>query len=60
MAFVIIYLIGYFALLGGAAFVLWQSGVMQQLPDVWVVATFMAAAALGLLLGIVSYSRTET
>jgi hypothetical protein len=58
MTFHIVYLIGYFALLGGAGFVLWQSGLMRELPEMWVAVAFIAAAALGLLLGVLSYPRT--
>ena len=58
MTFLIVYLVGYFALLGGAAFVLWQSGIMRELPDVWVAMVFIAAAVLGLVLGLLSYPRT--
>ena len=58
MGFIVIYLIGYFALLGGAAFALWQSGIMREIPDVWLAAVFMVAIALGLLLAAVSHTRT--
>ena len=58
MTFLIVYLIAYFALLGGAGFVLWRSGMMPEIPDVWLAVAFIAAAALGILLGVLSYPRT--
>lgn len=54
MRFVTIYLIGYFALLGGAALALWQSGILGELPTTWVAIAAMVAVGLGVLLAVAS------
>jgi len=51
------YLIAYFGLLGAAVLALWQGGVLERLPVLWVMAVLAAAALLGLLLAIVSRPR---
>lgn len=54
MRFVTIYLIGYFLLLGGAAVVLWQSGMLQRMSGPWLALAALVAVGLGLLLAAVS------
>jgi len=51
------YLIAYFVLLGAAVLALWQGGVLERLPALWVVAVLAAAALLGVLLALVSRRR---
>jgi hypothetical protein len=58
--FLRLYLIAYFALLAAAVAVLWQGGVLERLPALWVAAVFGAAALLGLLLALVSGRRVNS
>jgi len=50
--FVSVYLLGYFLLIIGALFALWQGGVLQHLSPVWVLACLVAATGLGIMLSI--------
>ncbi len=52
MRFVSVYLLGYFLLIIGALFALWQGGVLQQLSPVWVLACLVVATGLGIMLSI--------
>ena len=58
--FVHIYLVGYFALIGGAVFTLYRSNVWQKLPPVWTAGAVLAAIAAGLLLLAVSRKPKDT
>jgi len=60
MTFVRIYLVGYFLLVFGALFALWQAGVLRQLPEVWVLFGALAAIGSGLLLAFASRTRRVT
>lgn len=51
------YLIAYFLLLAAAVLALWQGGVLERLPAVWVAGVLTAAALLGVLLAVVSRPR---
>ncbi len=42
MRFVSIYLLGYFLLVVGALFALWQGGVLQHLSPVWILASLVS------------------
>jgi hypothetical protein len=50
--FVSVYLLGYFLLIIGALFALWQGGVLQQLSPVWVLACLVVATGLAIMLSI--------
>ncbi len=52
MRFVSVYLLGYFLLISGALFALWQGGVLQRLSPVWVLASLVMATGLGIMLAI--------
>ena len=54
MKFVTIYLIAYFALLGGAALALWQSGILAEVPRLWIAIGAMVAIGLGVVLAVAS------
>ena len=60
MTFVRIYLVGYFLLVFGALFALWQAGVLRQLPEAWVLLGALAAIGSGLLLAVASRTRRVT
>lgn len=58
-----LYLVAYFVLLFGAAMALWKSGVLHQIPAVWIALALVIAIGLGILLaassGMHSVSRTR-
>jgi drug/metabolite transporter (DMT)-like permease len=54
MRFLKIYLIGYFVLLLGAALALWQSGILRQIPGVWLAIAAIIAIGLGIMLAVSS------
>jgi hypothetical protein len=54
MRFLKLYLIGYFILLFGAAWALWQSGVLRQIPGVWIAIAAVIAIGLGIMLAVAS------
>jgi hypothetical protein len=54
MTLVRVYLVVYYLVFFGALFALWQSGVLSQLPGVWVALVCVAAIGLGLLLALAS------
>ena len=54
MRFLKLYLIGYFVLLLGAAWVLWESGILRQIPGVWIAIGVVIAVGLGIMLAVVS------
>jgi hypothetical protein len=54
MRFLTIYLVGYFILLLGAGLALWQSGVLRQIPAVWLAIGALIAVGLGIMLAVVS------
>jgi FtsH-binding integral membrane protein len=57
MRFVKIYLIGYFVLLAGAALALWQSGIMNQIPTIWIAIGAVIAVGFGIMLAVASSPR---
>ena len=57
MTFITIYLVGYFLLLAGAALALWQSGILQEIPGVWLAAALAIAIGMGIVLALASRSR---
>jgi hypothetical protein len=54
MRFLTIYLIGYFILLFGAGWALWQSGILNQIPGVWLAIGVLIAVGLGIMLAVSS------
>jgi hypothetical protein len=52
MRFVHLYLVGYFALVIGAVMALWQGGVLERLPPMWVLTGATVAIGLGILLAM--------
>jgi hypothetical protein len=54
MRFLKIYLIGYFILLLGAGLALWQSGILRQIPGVWLAIGAIIAIGLGIMLAVAS------
>ena len=55
-----LYLIGYFILLAGAALALWQSGILRQIPGIWVAIGLVIAVGLGIVLAVSSTSPVVT
>jgi hypothetical protein len=58
MRFVHVYLVIYFALIAGAAAALWRSGVLTEIPPVWLSTGAVVALGLGVLLAAVSTTPT--
>ena len=54
MKFLKIYLIGYFVLLFGAGLALWQSGILRQIPGVWLGIGAIIAIGFGIMLAVAS------
>ncbi len=55
-----LYLIGYFILLVGAALALWQSGILRQIPGIWIAIGVVIAVGLGILLAVSSTTPVIT
>jgi hypothetical protein len=60
MTFIRIYLAVYFLLLFGAAFALWQGGVLPHLSGLWVALALLIGVAFGVLLAVVSTPPQRT
>ena len=58
MRFVTIYLVGYFVLLIGAALALWQSGILDRIPGMWLAIGAVIAIGLGIMLAVASSPGT--
>jgi hypothetical protein len=54
MRFLKIYLVGYFILLFGAGWALWQSGILRQIPAVWLGIAAIIAVGFGIMLAVSS------
>jgi hypothetical protein len=54
MRFLKLYLVGYFILLIGAGMALWQSGVLRQIPGIWLGIAAIIAIGLGIMLAVAS------
>jgi hypothetical protein len=54
MKFLKIYLIGYFILLLGAGLALWRSGILRQIPGVWLAIGLIIAIGFGIMLAVAS------
>jgi hypothetical protein len=60
MKFLKLYLIGYFILVFGAALALWQSGILDQIPGIWLTIGVVVAVGLGIMLAVGSSPRVTT
>ena len=54
MKFLTLYLVGYFIMLVGAVLALYQSGVLRQIPGVWIAIGATVAVGVGIMLAVVS------
>ena len=54
MRFLTIYLVGYFVLLIGATWALWESGILSEIPGVWIGIAAIIAIGLGIMLAVAS------
>ena len=60
MRFLNLYLIGYFVLLFGAGLALWQAGILDDIPGVWLAIGIIIAVGLGIMLAVTSSPRAVT
>jgi hypothetical protein len=60
MRFLKLYLVGYFLLLMGALWALWESGVLRQIPTVWIAIGALIAIGFGIMLAVASGRPTVT
>jgi len=60
MKFLKLYLIGYFILLVGGVLAIWQAGMLDEIPTVWMLIGGVIAVGLGIMLAVVSAPRTVT
>lgn len=60
MKYLKLYLVGYFVLLIGAGLALWQSGILDEIPGVWLAIGAIIAVGLGIMLAVASSPRTVT
>ena len=54
MKFMKLYLVGYFVLLIGATWALWESGILREIPGVWLGIAAIIAIGLGIMLAVAS------
>jgi hypothetical protein len=54
MRFLKLYLIGYFILLIGGVWALWQSRILQEIPGVWIAIGAVIAVGFGIMLAVAS------
>lgn len=60
MKFLKLYLIGYFVLLAGAGLALWQAGVLDDIPLIWLAIGLIVAVGFGIMLAVASSPRAVT
>ena len=60
MKFLKVYLVGYFILLVGAGLALWQSGILDESPGIWLAIGLVIAVGLGIMLAVASAPRAVT
>jgi len=60
MRFLTLYLVGYFVLLIGATWALWESGILSEIPPVWLGIASVIAVGLGIMLAVASSRPTNT
>lgn len=54
MKFLSLYLVGYFVLVIGATWALWEAGILRQIPGVWIAIGAIIAIGLGIMLAVAS------
>lgn len=60
MKFLKLYLVGYFVLLVGAGLALWQAGILDEIPGVWLAIGMVIAVGFGIMLAVASAPRSVT
>ena len=60
MKFLKLYLVGYFVLLVGAGLALWQAGVLDDIPGIWLAIGVIVAVGFGIMLAVASSPRAVT
>ena len=60
MKYLKLYLIGYFVLLVGAGLALWQAGVLDDIPPIWLGIGAIVAVGFGIMLAVASSPRVTT
>ena len=60
MRFLKLYLIGSFVLLFGAALALWQSGILDEIPGIWLAIGAVIAVGFGIMLAVASSPKVTT
>jgi len=60
MKYLKLYLIGYFVLLMGGVLALWQAGVLEEIPGIWLAIGAVVAVGLGIILAVSSSPRSVT
>ena len=52
-----LYLVGYFVLCLGAGLALWQAGVLDDIPTIWLAIGIIVAVGSGIMLAVASSPR---
>ena len=60
MRFLKLYLVGYCVLLLGGAWALWESGILDEIPGVWIAIAAVIAVGLGIMLAVSSGRHAGT
>jgi hypothetical protein len=60
MKFLRLYLVGYFVLLVGAGLSLWQAGLLDNVPGIWLAIGIIVAVGCGIMLAVASSPRAVT
>ena len=60
MKYLKLYLVGYFVLLIGAGLALWQAGVLDDIPRIWLAIGVIVAVGFGIMLAVASTPRAVT
>ena len=60
MKYLKLYLVGYFVLLVGAGLALWQAGVLNDIPPIWLGIGAIVAVGFGIMLAVASSPRVTT
>lgn len=60
MRFLKLYLVGYFILLLGAGWALYESGILDEIPGIWLAIGAVIAVGFGIMLAVASTPRAVT
>ena len=60
MNYLKLYIVGYFVLLIGAGLALWQAGVLDDIPGMWLAIGIIVAVGFGIMLAVASSPRAVT